>query len=159
VKVTSRTFSYFLAPSQHVPQEGKRARFIDLSDETIALLREHKRRQSEVKMRNRPHYHDDDWMFASESEHFGVLGVPLHRHTIDARLKRISRIANVKPITPHGLRHTCATLLLAAGISPHVVQRRLGHKKVEITLGTYAHVLPSQQADAAQRLASLLHGR
>jgi integrase len=57
----------------------------------------------------------------------------------------------------HGLRHTCATLTLAAGVPPHVVQRRLGHKSIEITLNLYAHVLPSQQGDAAKRLAGLLH--
>jgi integrase len=37
------------------------------------------------------------------------------------------------------------------------VQRRLGHKSVEITLNLYAHVLPSMQEDAAKRLAGLLH--
>ena len=66
--------------------------------------------------------------------------------------------AMVAPPTVHGLRHTCATLLLAAGVPPHVVQRRLGHKKIEMTLNLYAHVLPSMQADAASRLATLLHG-
>jgi integrase len=43
-------------------------------------------------------------------------------------------------------------------VAPNVVQRRLGHKRIEITLGIYGHVLPSMQADAASRLAALLHG-
>ena len=64
----------------------------------------------------------------------------------------------MRRITLHGLRHTCATLLLSAGVSPHVVQRRLGHAKVEMTLNIYAHVLPDQQSDAAKRVAALLHG-
>jgi integrase len=64
----------------------------------------------------------------------------------------------VKCITVHGLRHTCATLLLAAGVQPHVVQRRLGNANIQITLNLYAHVLPSMQADAAARLSALLHG-
>ena len=64
----------------------------------------------------------------------------------------------MKQITTHGLRHTCATLLLAAGVAAHVVQRRLGHKGIEMTLNLYAHVLPNMQADAASRLASILHG-
>ena len=38
-----------------------------------------------------------------------------------------------------------AVLLLAAGVAPHVVQERLGHKRIEITLSVYAHVLPGQQ--------------
>ena len=40
----------------------------------------------------------------------------------------------------------------------NVVQRRLGHGSAAITMGIYAHVLPGQGKDAAQRLAKLLHG-
>jgi integrase len=66
--------------------------------------------------------------------------------------------AGVPRITFHGLRHTSATLLLKAGVAPHVVQQRLGHKRIEITLGIYAHALPSMQQDAAHKLGALLHG-
>jgi len=48
--------------------------------------------------------------------------------------------------------------MLSAGVPAHVVQRRLGHSKIEMTLGTYAHALASMQQDAANRLAALLHG-
>ena len=54
-------------------------------------------------------------------------------------------------------RATCATLLLQTGVAPNVVQRRLGHKKIEITLTVYAHALPAMQQDAAARLAAVLH--
>lgn len=50
-----------------------------------------------------------------------------------------------------------ASLLLQASVPPNVVQRRLGHKKIEITLGIYAHALPAMQQDAAAKLATLLH--
>ena len=63
----------------------------------------------------------------------------------------------MRPITFHGLRHTCATLLFQAGVPVKVIQERLGHKRVEITLGIYAHVLPSMQQDAARQLGALLH--
>jgi integrase len=56
----------------------------------------------------------------------------------------------------HGLRHTAATLLLRAGVAPHIVQRRFGHKRIEITLAIYEHCLPSMQRDASRRLGSLL---
>jgi integrase len=52
---------------------------------------------------------------------------------------RLIKAAGVRRIKFHGLRHTTATLMLAAGVPPHVVQRRLGHSKVEMTLGIYAH--------------------
>ena len=66
--------------------------------------------------------------------------------------------AKVKRIKFHGLRHTVATLMLSAGVPPHVVQRRLRHSKIEMTLGVYAHALPVMQCDAAAKLAGLLHG-
>lgn len=71
---------------------------------------------------------------------------------------RIIAAAKVRRLSIHGLRHTSATLLLKAGVAPHVVQQRLGHKRIEMTLGIYAHALPSMQQDAARRLGALLHG-
>ena len=49
-----------------------------------------------------------------------------------------------------------ATLALKAGTPLHVVSKRLGHKKVEITHNIYIHALPSMQKDAAAKMASLL---
>ena len=65
----------------------------------------------------------------------------------------------MRPIKFHGLRHTCATLLLQAGQPVHVVSERLGHSKVSMTMEVYAHVLPDMQQGAADRLAAVLHGR
>jgi integrase len=47
-------------------------------------------------------------------------------------------------------------LLLQAGVPIKVVQKRLGHKRIEITLNIYARALPSMQQDAATKLAALL---
>jgi integrase len=52
--------------------------------------------------------------------------------------------------------HTAATLALKAGEGIHVVSRRLGHRKIEITLNTYAHLLPSMGKEAAARMSSVL---
>jgi integrase len=78
--------------------------------------------------------------------------------SVSQQLERLCTTAGVKRITVHGLRHTCATLLLSAGVAANVVQRRLGHKNISITLDTYGNVLPAMQQDAASRLATLLHG-
>lgn len=63
----------------------------------------------------------------------------------------------MRPIKSHGLRHTCATLLLQAGQPVQVVRERLGHSKVSMTMEVYAHVLPDIQQDAAAALGALLH--
>jgi integrase len=85
-------------------------------------------------------------------------GLPLLTNNFGQRASaRVINAAKVRPITVHGLRHTLATLLLRAEVAPHVVQRRLGHTRIEITLGTYAHCLPSMQQEASRRLGSLLY--
>ena len=56
-------------------------------------------------------------------------------------------------------RHTCATLLLAAGENPKVVSERLGHTKVAFTLDRYGHVMPGMQEKAAAKLEAILFGR
>ena len=56
----------------------------------------------------------------------------------------------------HDLRHTAATLMLKEGINSKVVQERLGHADISLTLNTYSHVLPSMQDDAADKLDDLI---
>jgi len=142
--------------------KGKRARSLDLSEETVVMLREHKRQQAELKMANRLHYHDYGLVFAQAWEHksskHAVLGGPLNVMTVNKLLTRLCREAGVKRLTVHGLRHTCATLSFLANVPAHVVQRKLGHTSVEMTLNIYSHVLPSMGEDAASRLATLLYG-
>jgi integrase len=59
----------------------------------------------------------------------------------------------------HDLRHAHASLLLSAGVHPKVVQERLGHSQVSVTLDTYSHVAPSLQREAAGRVDELLENR
>lgn len=56
----------------------------------------------------------------------------------------------------HDLRHSNATALIQAGVNPRVVQQRLGHADVNITLNTYTHVLPEMDIEAAEKLDSMI---
>jgi integrase len=146
------------------PVKNGTPRTVDLAAETIELLKAHRRHQAELKMRNRKAYHDLGLVFAKEwGDLHGredSLGLPIQSNNLGQReFARLLKAANVRRIKFHGMRHTSATLALKAGVPIHVVQQRLGHKRVEITLGIYAHVLPSMQADAARKLGALLHGR
>jgi integrase len=53
-------------------------------------------------------------------------------------------------------RHTCATLLLQAGVNPKVVSERLGHTDILTTLRIYGHVLPSMQTHAVEKMTAIL---
>jgi integrase len=59
----------------------------------------------------------------------------------------------------YDLRHTCATLLLAAGVNPKIVSERIGHSSVVLTLNTYSHVLPGMQDVAAMNMGHWLQLR
>ncbi|MCB1004332.1 MAG: tyrosine-type recombinase/integrase, partial [Acidimicrobiales bacterium] len=58
----------------------------------------------------------------------------------------------------HDLRHTHATLALAARVHPKVVQERLGHSSISITLDLYSHVVPGIQEDAAAKVGAVIFG-
>jgi integrase len=151
------------APPTFGPPKNGKPRTITLMPKTVDLLRRHKAQQAEIKMANRTIYQDFGLVFAKDwwnmRRHGETLGHPLQINAIgQGEFKRLMAEAGVKPIKFHGLRHTCATLLLQAGVPVHVVQERLGHKRIEVTLVIYAHVLPSMQQDAASRLAALLRG-
>jgi len=61
---------------------------------------------------------------------------------------------------PHDLRHSYATILLATGEHPEVVQEILGHSSVQLTLDTYSHLLPDLMLKerAAAKLDAILGG-
>ena len=78
-------------------------------------------------------------------------GRPLRPNTITRAWKTMAIRARVKVIRLHDARHTHASLMLKQGIHPKVVQERLGHASIQITLDTYSHVAPGLQEAAAMR--------
>jgi integrase len=118
----------------------------------VTLLREHRRQQREEMMRHRDDWKDFDLVFTRDG------GLPVLMNNLGQReYAQLIKVAKVKAIKFHGLRHTCATLLLQAGTPIHVVSERLGHSKVSMTMEVYAHVLPDMQKDAAATMGALLH--
>lgn len=64
----------------------------------------------------------------------------------------LKRAGLPRSVRLHDLRHTCATLLLGRGVHPKIVQELLGNANIAITLGTYSHVLPNLQGEAASAM-------
>ncbi|MGH9038956.1 MAG: tyrosine-type recombinase/integrase [Acidimicrobiia bacterium] len=83
-------------------------------------------------------------------------GAAIHPHAISQAFERISHRAGVRVIRLHGVRHTHASLLIAAGVPVKVVSERLGHASPTFTIETYQHVLPGMQADAAKLFEHLI---
>lgn len=92
---------------------------------------------------------DDDWVFAQPD------GSPLHPTRFTRVFHRRAAATDLPPIRLHDLRHTWATLAMRAGINPKIVQERIGHASVAITLDLYTHVDHAQHDQAARAVTAL----
>lgn len=80
----------------------------------------------------------------------------LHHRNLTQVFYRIINANELPRLRFHDLRHTHASLLLSTGISAKVTQERLGHARIETTMNTYSHVLPSIQKEAADKIGEIL---
>jgi len=133
----------------NAPKSGK-ARTIDLDGACVAALHAHRIAQAAWRLQLGTAWADGDLVFASE------VGTALVHRNLYRVLVRLQAEAGVPAIRFHDLRHSSASLMLAAGIPIKVVSERLGHASVTITLDIYAHVLPGMGKQAAQTLGRLL---
>jgi integrase len=92
----------------------------------------------------------DDWMFCNATGRF------LNPESLSQLFDRIVQRAPVPRIRFHDVRHTHASLLIAAGVPIKVVSERLGHAHPAFTMHTYQHVLPGMGAAAADQFAALV---
>lgn len=137
--------------AEGTPKSGK-ARTVALDEGTVSTLRQHRRRQLEERMAWGAAWEDTGALFTKED------GSALHPHTLVWHFKKAQRSAGVPRLRLHDLRHTHATLALQAGVHPKVVQERLGHSSIAITLDLYSHVVPGMQEDAAAKVGAVIFG-
>lgn len=83
------------------------------------------------------------------------VGTPLRARNVARRFDQLQARAGVPRITLHGLRHTRASFLIAAGADPRLVAERLGHAHVAFTLQVYGHLWPGRQDRGLAHLPSL----
>jgi len=137
------------------PKTSRSRRQIKISSTNVSNLREHRRTQSEQRLKVGPDWQTYDLVFCTSE------GKPLQRRNILRRhLRPVLKKAGLsEELNLYSLRHSCATLLLSAGVNPKIVSERLGHASIVLTLDIYSHVLPSMQQTAAEKLENLLFGR
>ena len=122
---------------------------------STGALQRHRVGQAKWKLQIGELYQDQGLIFANE------VGGLLDGQNVTGRyFKPLLRKAELLDIRLYDLRHSHATLLMAAGEHPKVVQERLGHATIQLTLDTYTHVVEGLQARASERLEALLsqHG-
>ena len=83
-------------------------------------------------------------------------GSPIMPDSMTQKWERFVEHHKLPHIRLHDLRHSHATALIMAGVNPKVVQQRMGHSDVNITLNTYTHVLPEMDIEAAELLDQIM---
>ena len=132
------------------PTKTRTSRTIVISPESLAALKRLSISQSEEK-RAYPQINDYGLVFTKKD------GSPLQfNHLGHREFDAIIKKAKVKRITFHGLRHTCATLLLKNRVPLKYVQERLGHRDPLTTMRTYAHVVPSGEREMIETIREAL---
>lgn len=136
--------------TESVPKTSAGRRALHLDPGLVTLLRGHRRRQLEERLRAGAAWVETDHVFTR------VDGQPLHPESMSDRFDRLCTAAGVRTIRLHDLRHSAASLMLADGTPVKVVQELLGHSDPGITQRVYAHVLPGMAEEAGTRLSGLL---
>ena len=127
------------------PKTAKSRRTIALSPSVIPILSDHRE-----KMRVILPIREDALVFSTPE------GTPLRPNTVSRAWTILAARCGVKVIRFHDARHTHASLMLKQGIHPKIVQERLGHSGIAITLDTYSHVAPGLKEAAAAQFDKLV---
>ncbi|MFC2068367.1 tyrosine-type recombinase/integrase, partial [Chloroflexota bacterium] len=132
------------------PKTAKGRRIISLSPSTALMLQRHRKDQETLQLLQGTPFTITDLVFPRED------GSPLRPNAVTSAWLRLVKRAGLHHIRLHDARHTHASLMLKQGIHPKIVQERLGHSSIAITLDTYSHVTPGLQEAAASRFDDVL---
>lgn len=122
-------------------ESGRRT--ISIDDDTIDVLKAWKARQE--------NYGNIDFVLS-------YTGDPVIKSTINRIIKRHARLAGVPEIPPKGLRHSHASFLInELNVNPLIVQKRLGHSDIQITLGVYSHLYPNMDSEVTDRISGIIN--
>ena len=126
-------------------------RCMKVSADVVSMLRAWRAEQSKQRLRMGDQWQDSDRLFTT------WYGAPIRPDGITAWFHKFVTKNGLPPIHIHSLRHTNATLLIAAGTSLTTVAARLGHANSTTTSKIYAHAIKSADQAAAEVLQDILH--
>jgi integrase len=120
-----------------------------LPAQVVAALLAHRHRQTDGIQRLPV---ATGYVFASSN------GGPMDPQALLYHFKRLLTKAGLPDFRFHDLRHSCASILLAAGVPPKVIQEMLGHSQISTTMNIYAHVMPNLRQEAADAMDAAFGG-
>lgn len=129
------------------PKTKNSKRVISIDPTTLLILKSWKKDQIKIYFKNGKHFEgDENFIFTNQR------GEWVHIHNFIRYFNHFIADRKLKTITPHGLRHTHASLLFSAGVEPKNISDRLGHSTVQITLDLYTHINEEQRTDTVEKL-------
>lgn len=138
----SKTFD----DSLKIPKTKASKRPIKLIDWVADELKKYQLSQKTNRIKYGKDYIKSDFVCTLEN------GKPLNTNYVTKTFPRKVAQHHFDKIRFHDLRHTFATIALANGIHPKVVQEILGHSNIKVTLDTYSHVLPVVHTDSMEKI-------
>ena len=145
--------SHRLNTGEYIVKSTKTAksnRRIALSKKTCTMLKQHLKKEMNRYSKTCSKFPNDRLLFCEPN------GKPLKPNTIGQHWTRLLRRLNYPHIRFHDLRHTHASWMLKKGVSPKVIQERLGHSTISTTLDIYSHVTPGMQQQAVKIFDKIL---
>jgi len=147
--VVASTEQLDTGPVREKEAKSGKARTIALPNLAIEELRRWRAKQAEelLKLGIRA---DDSLHVVTKSD-----GSPIQPRSLTHAM---SKFLKKWGMTLHKLRHSHASHMLAANVHPKIVQERLGHSSISVTLDIYSHLLPNMQSEAAMAVDGALRG-
>jgi integrase len=135
------------------PKSDYSKRAIDMGPRLEEVLKNHRKSQNQMKLKTGRAWHDNDFIFCNDD------GSSINAENLyHRRFKRIIKKAGLRSIRIHDLRHTFASILIAAGHNIKYIQSQLGHSSIKITLDIYGHLMPEVYEGAAKRSEDFVFG-
>lgn len=133
------------------PKTKASKRIILVDQYTLKLLKDWQLKQKKEFFKlGKPYLHDENFIFTNST---GMVYTPTE---IGKILRRLIKRNNLKLISPHGLRHTHASLLFESGIQPKEISDRLGHNNIKTTLDLYTHINDNQRSNAVDKFIAFM---
>lgn len=131
---------------------SKSRRAVNIAPPVVAMLTARKAAQEKDRLAAGEAWEETGYVFTTQ------LGTPLDPRNVQRDFQTICTKAGIGKWHPHELRHSAASLMLAAGVPIQVVSDVLGHSSIRMTADVYGHILQPQREEAAAALAGVLFG-
>jgi len=132
------------------PKTKAGRRTITLGEGSLQILREHREKQLNRKLKAGDRWQEFSLIFPSS------VGTPLTPSNLHRDFHRVLALAVLSRIRFHDLRHTAASLMLNHGVPVIVVSKILGHAKPSTTMDIYGHLINEMQEEAARIMDELV---